>query len=352
MARIVVLTAARGGYPALVGSTVLERGKWLAERTENEAELLSLLYGEWAGIDVAGELQQSVPLVERMVRHAEGSQLPIAQVIADTAAGILAWRRGRLHDSRRHLDAARETALTLPADPELLAVDLEQLRLCVPFSLLTRDLMGDLDEPWPAYRSAVAVHPNDPYWELLVLNFCASGAVVRGDLDRAERACRRGRALDPERMAGFWSNALRGYEAAALCLRGDLDGGVRDVDAAMAAYSEYGLRTAGAIWLAAKAHVLAKHGRVAEAQAAVDAARHEIVEHGEHYTENLLLEAEAFLARAAGQGAECVAELLRAAWDLAMVQGSFGSLPRLAAAADELGVTLDGRGGAPLHVAE
>ena len=124
------------------------------------------------------------------------------------------------------------------------------------------------------------------------------------------------------------------------------------IDAALAGYRQFGLRTAAGIWLSAKGRALAAAGRAEEARVAIDEARHEIVEHGEHYTENLLLEAEAFLARAVGDDHARVAERLQAAWDLALEQGSFGSLRRLEAAAIELGVELDRREEGAARVAE
>lgn len=344
VARLVVLLAARRGYPGLVGSPVLQRAKWLAERTGNDIELLNLLYGEWAGIDVAGRMAESVTLMEQLVARAERSDHVIAGVVSHTAAGIVAWRRGRLRESAEHLDHACElTEQVTPGHQSGLLVDLEQLRLCVPFSMLVHDLMGDLDDPAAAATAAIAVQPDDPYWELLVLNFVAAGATVRGFIERAFTATRRADELDPERSAGFWSNAIRGYHGAALCMSGALDEGVAVVDEALLAYRVFGLRTAGGIWLSAKTKALAVAGRTDESRVALVEARREIADHGEHYTETLLVEAEAFLQRAEGAEVAEVERTMQRAWDLAIEQASFGSLERLRAAARELGVTIDER---------
>jgi len=350
VSRIIELTAAQRGYAALHGSAVLERGKWLAEQTGNETVLVTLLYGEWAAVDVAGRMQESVPLAAELFARAERSDMVRTKVTGHTAHGILAWRRGALAVSAEHLDLACNLSRTLPEAERAGSTDLQQLHLCEPFSMLVHDLMGDLGSSAKESRRVIAIYPDDPYWELLVLNFIASGATVVGDVERAARVWRRGAELDPERAAGFWSNALRGYGGAARCLAGDV-GGVAVVDEAIAAYEVIGLRTAMSIWLAAKARVLAVTGDVDAARAAAAAARTEMHQHGELYMASLLAEAEAYIVRAAGGSAAEVTTALHDAWQVMLDQHAFGCAPRLRRAAEDLDVELPDDGRLPTQAA-
>ncbi|MGH9263839.1 MAG: BTAD domain-containing putative transcriptional regulator, partial [Acidimicrobiales bacterium] len=192
VAFLVSVTGAHQGYPALIGSPLLIRGKQLAEQLGRAPELVNLLWAEWAGLDVACQFDQGDPIAEELLDLSRVTDVAVAPILGHTAYGISRWHHGDLPAAAEHLDAARDAADAMPAET-LAAVlfDLDQLRLSLPFSIYIHDLIGDLDDVEARYDELARRLPGDRYWDLVVSNFAASGALSTGDLPRAERAARR-----------------------------------------------------------------------------------------------------------------------------------------------------------------
>jgi tetratricopeptide (TPR) repeat protein len=341
LAFLVSVTGAHRGYPALIGSPLLTRGKQLAEQLRRAPELVNLLWAEWAGLDVACRFDEGDPIAEQLLALSESTDVPVAPVLGHTAYGITKWHHGDLAASSEHLDAASAAADSIP--PETLSAvlfDLDQLRLSQPFSVYLHDITGDVDDPEERYEEVVRRIPGDRYWELAVSNFAASGALSVGDPARAERAARRGLAADPEGMFAFWGLAGRCYLGAALALQGRLDEGLPILDEAWAGYTGMGLRTNGVTLVANKALALAHAGRVEEAETALAVARREFDTYQERYAEPTLLLAEAVLRHARGDDPSDVAKVLSSAVDVATAQGGHGIARRVRTAAQELGYSI------------
>ena len=342
LAFLVSVTGAHHGYAALIGSPLLARGKQLAEQLERAADLVNLLWAEWAGVDVACRFAEGDPIAEELLDLAELTEVPVAPVLGHTAYGISRWHHGDLVAAAEHLDAAKEAADSIPAET-LAAVlfDLDQLRLSLPFSAYIHDLIGDLDDPEAAYDELVRRLPGDRYWELAVMNFAASGALSTGDLPRAERAARRGLAADPEGMFAFWGMAGRCYLGAALTLQGNLDEGLPLLDEAWARYTAMGLRTNGVTLLACRAQALAQAGRLEEAAASLADCRRELETYNERYAEPTLLLADAVLRHARGDDPAEVAKVLVEAAGVAGAQGGHAMVARIRATAERLHISLE-----------
>jgi tetratricopeptide (TPR) repeat protein len=336
--------AARHGYPALNGSPLVARGKQLAEQTGRTIELLNLLWAEWAGLDISCQFDRADPIAEELLARAATTDLPIAPVLAHTAFGISRWHHGALLEAAEHLDAATDASAEIPEGTlASLLFDLDQLRLPRPFAVYVHDLIGDWRDGSDAearYEDLIREVPGDRYWELLVLNFAASGAIAVGDFARAERAARRGVEADPEGMSAFWSMAERGYLGAALALQGRLDEGLALLDEAWARYTEMGLRTNGVTLLASRAQALAHGGRIGAAEAALAEAEGELRATGERFTEPAVLLAEAVLRHARREDTREVAAVLRRAAAAAVAGGARGIERRVRSTAEQLGVSL------------
>ena len=341
LAFLVSVTGAHHGYAALIGSPLLARGKQLAEQLDRAPELVNLLWGEWAGLDVACRFDEGDPIADELLDLAELTEVPMAPVLGHTAYGISRWHHGDLVGAAEHLDAARAAAVSTPAETFAgVLFDLDQLRLSLPFSVYIHDLIGDLDDPEADYDELVRRLPGDRYWELAVMNFAASGALSTGDLPRAERAARRGLAADPEGVFAFWGMAGRCYLGATLALQGNLDEGLPLLDEAWGHYTAMGLRTNGVTLVASRAQALAEAGRLQEAAASLDDGRRELATYKERYAEPSLLLADAVLRHARGDEPAEVAKVLAEAAGLAASQGGHAIVARIRARAERLGYSV------------
>ena len=338
VARLVSVQGARLGYPSLIGSPLIARGKELAEQTGRTPELINLLWAEWAGLDVACEYDLADPIAADLLALVRESPAPIAPVVGHTAYGISCWHRGSVVEAVEHMDIARDASVALA--PEVVSdvlVNLDQVGLSIPFAVYLHDLRGDLDDPEARYDEAVRRVPGDRYWELLVMNFAASGGLATGDLDRAVRAGRRGLAADPDGVSEFWSLALRAYLGTALALQGDLDQGIPLFEDAWRRYTAGGTRTNGVAQLAWRTQALATAGRIDEALVSLDDARRELARYRERYAEPSLLGAEATVHAAQGDEDQARATMKRAV-ARADEQGSHGIAAGIHRLAEQLGV--------------
>jgi ATP/maltotriose-dependent transcriptional regulator MalT len=287
---------------------------------------------------VACRFDAGDPIAEELLALAETTDIPLAPVLGHTAYGIRCWHHGELVQAARHLDIAREAAREFPMGTmSAVLFDLDQLRLSDPFAVYVHDLIGDLDDVDGRYEELVRRLPGDRYWELVVMNFAASGALSIGDPARAERTAQRGLAADPEGMFAFWGMACRFYLGAALALQGDLDRGLPLLDEAWDRYTSMGLRTNGLTALASRAQALAQAGRLDEAAAAVDVARRELATYRERHAEPAVLLADAVLRHRRGDSPDAVQAVLTEALAAATEMGAEAVAARVRRTAEELG---------------
>jgi tetratricopeptide (TPR) repeat protein len=341
LAQLVAVKGARLGYASLNGSPLLSRGKQLAEQLGRNAELLHLLWVEWAGLDLACLYERAEPTAAELLARSTVFDDPVGPVLGHTAFGITRWHRGDIRGAAEHLDAANDLATgILTSTSPLALLDRDGIRLSAPFGVYLHELIGDRDDADAGYQAAINLLPHDPFWELVVVNFTASAALSTGQADRVVRAAHRGMAADPEGVSAFWSMALRCYCGAALCLLGKVDEGLAMLDPAWATYKAMGLRTNAPTWLGSRAHGLALAGRVEEAEASLAEAQHVLHAYRDDYAISTVLLAEAVVRHARGDAADEVVACLREAVDVATAQGSTAMAERVRRDAAGLGIDL------------
>ncbi len=343
VALLVSVVGAHRGYAVAGASPHLSRVKELAEQTGRTRELLNMLWAEWAGFDISCRWQQADPIAEEMLARSQNADDEVANALGHTAYGISCWHRGALLEAIDHLEAANRAAADIPPDTlASMLIELDQLRLPGPFAVYVHVLMGDLtvEAADARFEELIRQFPDDAYWELLVSNFTASGALATGRSEACVRAARRGLASDPEGVFGFWGSAARCYLGAGLCLQGDLDEGLPILDRAWATYTGMGQRTNGVTLLATRAQALAEAGRLDESADTLADARQELAVYRERYAEPVLLLADAVLQHARREDPTTVAGLLRRAVDLATARGALAVAGRVVATAERLRVDL------------
>jgi tetratricopeptide (TPR) repeat protein len=344
VALIVAVIAAHKGYPALLDSPHVARGKVLASRRGPSAarEAFALTWAEWAALDVTCQFDRADPIAAELLEASAGVEIPLAHALAHTAAGISAWHHGRIVEAADHLDRAAAIGVEIEPSASLsMLFDVDQLRLAAPFSVYIHDLMGDHADPRAAYERLVRQSPGG-HWESLVLTFAASGAITTGDVDRAIEAARRGVALDPDRVAAFWTSQLIFYLGAALCLAGRFEEGEPIFDDGRQACDAVGQRTNTTTIVCARAIGLSFAGRVDEARAATVDARDLLERDRERHAEPNVMVAEALVQLADGDR-HAARATLEAAAALAEAQGSRAVAARVRRDAARAGIHLPER---------
>jgi tetratricopeptide (TPR) repeat protein len=343
IALLVAVIGAHKGYPALLDSPHVARGKLLAARRGPSAarEGFALTWAEWAGLDVTCQFDRADPIAAELLEAAAGVEIPIAHALAHAAAGISAWHHGRIVEAAEHLDRAAAIGGEIEPGASLsMLFDVDQLRLAAPFSVYVHDLMGDHDDPMAAYERLVRQSPGG-HWESLVLTFAASGALTTGDAERAIEAARRGVALDPERVAAFWTSQLVFYLGAGLCLAGRFEEGEPIFEDGRRACDAVGQRTNTTTIVCARAIGLSFAGRPDEARAGAADARFLLERDRERHAEPNVMVAEALVLLADGDEPAAAATLAAAA-ALADAQGSGAVAARVRRDAARVGIHLPG----------
>ncbi len=329
------------GYPVVLGQRSLVRGQELAASLGRDTELLSLLWAEWAGFDLACEYRQADTMAVDLLGRFGASDDPHARVLGHLAYGISRWHRGDITESAAHLEAARAASVEIPHDSiSWVIFDRDQVRLANAFAVYVHDLISAHDDADARYDAIIDSIPGDRYWEMIVCSFATSSALSCGDVDRVLRAGRRGIAADPDASYGLWSKSLRCFYGAALALGGDMDQGLPLLDEAWAAFTQAGMQTNGLTFLSSRAQALAQVGRLGEAAETLADARRQLNLTDERFAEPTLLLAEAVYAHATGN-IDDAAERFAAAAALASRQGSFAIAAHIQRSAHTRGLVVD-----------
>jgi DNA-binding SARP family transcriptional activator/tetratricopeptide (TPR) repeat protein len=342
--QLVMVRGARHGYHGVVGSPVLARAKQLADQLARTGDLMALLWMEWASSDLARHTERSEAMAAELLARGTASQGAADRVVGHTAFGIARWHRGDFPAAAEHLD---EACRLLP-DVRTEGAALQQfgadpLRLAAPFAVYVHELVGDVSDADAdaGYLAAVNLHRDDPLWELVVMSFGASAATSAGRPERALQWIQRAQAVDPEGVSSYWTAVIEAYQGAALCLSGDLAGGLPLLDDAWSRYRSTGLHTNAATWLASRAHGLAVAGRVDEAAASLADAERELRDHRDEFATSTVRIAEALVLRARGDDPSLVRQAFAEALAIAAAQGAQALARRVRREADACGVELD-----------
>jgi tetratricopeptide (TPR) repeat protein len=341
--RLLSIQRSLHGYGSVAESPHLRRAQDLARRAGRPDILARLLWSEWAAYDTRCDFYRSEAVAETLRALAEESDDPLVRIAGLAPLAISRWHRGHVAEAAAMLDEA--VLLGTKVDPPTMTVglDLEVVLLPHPFTRFLHVLIGDLGTPAEAEAAMqeLSAAAPDRYAVSLVEMLSAAGALTVGEPQWAERAARRAIDADPESTFSFWGRGAHAYLAAALVDLGRPDEGLPLLETAVARYIAEGGRTGMVLLRASRVAGLVEAGRLDEADGALAEAAHELATFGERYGEPLVLEAEARLRSARGDGS-AAAGLLVQAVDLATAQGAHAVARRVAATARRLGVPLPG----------
>ena len=337
--RLLSLQRSLHGYASVGDSALLRRAIELARRAGDDEVLARLLWTEWAAHDSRCDTERALAVAERLHALGEASDIPLVRVAGLASLGVARWHRGRVTEAAALLDAAVEAARGAAPPAMSMGLDLEVMLLPVPFGHHLHVLVGDLGPPEAceaAFEALVAAAP-DRYAVPIIEMLAAAAALLVGEPAWAERAARRGVEADPESRFTFWGRGLQGFLAAARVELGDVEAGLPQLEAAVDAFVRAGGRTGVPVYLASRAAGLVAAGRLDAAEEAVADARREVEALGERYAEPLVLEVEARLRLARGDG-DAAAGLLGRAVEEATAQGATAVAARVDRVARGLGV--------------
>lgn len=332
------LRRSRAGYAALADDPLVDDSIALARSLGDEDALLTALYLQWSAYDTACRYREGTAVAEEILEVGGDREEPYVRHFVHQVQGIHAWHLGRISAARDHLDQAAAVA-PAPQVTSLLVVSSEMWMLANAFATYIHDMAGDLTLAEVEARFEALARPvRDPFLLSLITTFAAAGGVVGGDPTRAARWGEQTLAVDERLDFAFWNGISRAYIGAALVDLGRPEEGLPLLRAGAEHCVAHGIRTNYGAFVAIQAMGEAMLGQPDEAQRTLDSARAELASHGEQWPRPLIHEADAVLASVRSEPRSRVEQLLEAAADEAVSQGSLGILRRLRRTAERLGV--------------
>jgi hypothetical protein len=308
----------QGADPELIG-----RAKELAETVAPHDLLVTVLFFEWAALATAARVEEAGPLAHRLLALTADDARADVRASGHRVYGVSCWGAGRITEACEHLD--RVLVLLADAPPPVDVLEVEQQVAGRLFWLLCHALHGDhdLDEVFAQYRE-IATATQDRFIRTETCGFAGSLATVLRRFDDLEELCSIAEDADPNAQFTFWAGQVTMFRGILRARRGDVDGGLATFDTGRRTY----LDVDGHSGLP----LTAVHGRLAEADALIRAARASLERTCEGWNEPTVLLGEAAIAQARGDH-ELAAERRQAAIDTATAQGAHG-LARLASVAE------------------
>jgi DNA-binding SARP family transcriptional activator len=332
VARLNAVTRARTGFVS--SEATYRRGQELARVVGRRDILHEMLWVDWGAADTACDFDRGRPLAVYFRDMAEATDDPFERMLGRCVWAIQCWHEGRIDEARRYFDDAAAIA-SWQSEAGNLQFEAEQRMFTSGFALHVHELVGDLDDTIDERFDDLARRQPDRFSVSMIWTQAASGAIARGQWERAERYARHGVEADPDVVFTFWGSGLQMSLGAALLNLGRYDEGWEYFSTGRARYEAVGTRTAFASYFSNAGIGLLANGKVDEAAALVADARREYETYGERWPLPLVLLAEAELEVARGSR-EAAASLLAAAQDEATRQGSHGIAQRIAARRDAL----------------
>jgi DNA-binding SARP family transcriptional activator len=327
VARLNAVTRARTGFVS--SEATYRRGQELARALGRRDILHEMMWVDWGAADTACDFARGRPLAVYFRDMAETTDDPFERMLGKCVWAIQCWHEGRIDEARRYFDDAAAIA-SWQREAGHLQFEAEQRMFTSGFALHVHDLVGDIDDTIDERFDDLAQRQPDRFSVSMIWTQAVSGAVARGQWERAERYGRRGVEADPDVVFTFWGSGLQMSLGAALLNLGRYDEGWGYFSAGRARYEHVGTRTALGNYFSNAGIGLLANGLVDEAAAVIRDARREYETHGERWPLPLVLLAEAELDVARG-APDAAASLLAAAHDEATRQGSHGIARRIAA---------------------
>jgi hypothetical protein len=335
VARLNAVTRARTGF--ISSERTYRRGQELARALGRRDILHEMMWVDWGAADTACDFERGRPLAEYFRDMAETTDVQFERMLGKCVWAIQCWHEGRLDEAKRYFDDATAIA-SWHEEARHLQFEAEQRMFTSGFALHVHDLAGDIDDSIDDRFADLARRQPDRFSVSMIWTQAVSGAVARGQWERAERYGRLGVDADPDVVFTFWGTGLQMSLGAALLNLGRYDEGWATFTSGREQYWRIGTRTALGNYFANAGIGLIALGRVDEGAALVADARREFEAHGERWPLPLILLAEAELSFARGQRA-AAASLADAAFDESTRQGSHGIARRIDDRRRALGLT-------------
>ncbi|MCX5043583.1 AAA family ATPase [Aldersonia sp. NBC_00410] len=331
----------RQGYVGVLPG-MLEHAEQLAVALGRDREAVEILYGRWSALSQQLDLGPSSELSVRLNERAAGASDPVIRLYALHAEGVTHWDHGRIGESYRALLLANEIlAREIEPEPALIGTLRHDVKILAPAFLAYMTMIHLGVEAGRARFAELARRMGEDRYAVIAWSaFAASAASMAGDAESAERSgafALTGDAAATFEFLGTYSVFQYWWARA---MHGDTEEGIEQMRIMLDRNPDL-RRTGYALWLTlfAEAHLVA--GALDEAGAALEQADKAIRENGQRYPEPVTRLMHARLAHARGLPREQVAEILRAARDLAAATESTVPLDRITAFAAENGYRLD-----------
>ncbi|WP_129337660.1 ATP-binding protein [Cellulomonas endophytica] len=311
LVRLLHLRTARFGFGAASAGDVLPRAKDLARRSGRPDLYLSLLHVHWGALCTAGRVREAAPVAAEMRAVGDGSGDPVLRVCGTSAGAVQAWHEGRVTEAGA-ASVRVEALLDALAPGEEDRVADQGGGLVAPFAVYLLELAGlvrDGDERFERLAGRV----RDRYEMLVLANFGAFAGACADDPDRATAWARRGLDADSRGLFEFFSSGCAAYEGWGRARRGDVAGGLAQLEDGLRRYRASGAVTCWGVFVGLHVDALLLAGRTADAARVLDEGAARVAATGERFALPYLDLARARVAAATGAGAAAVrAHLARA----------------------------------------
>jgi predicted ATPase/DNA-binding winged helix-turn-helix (wHTH) protein len=281
----------------------------LAERLDDTDYQLRALWGLWASRVNNGEFRETLALARRFQSLAASAPDPADALISDRMIGASLHFLGDQAGARRHIERMLKGYITPPQRSDAVRFQFDQrvtARITLARALW---LQGFADQAMRDVESNIE-HALSINHTLSLCNALAQAAcpiaLLAGDLPAAERFIAMLLHLAERHALDVWHAYGRCFKGDLLLRRGDVDGGLQLLRAAVDELREARFVQYHTAFLDALARGFAAAGRVAPGLAAIDEALAQSERNEERW---------------------CVAELLRIKGDLVLLEGGRKAVP-------------------------
>ncbi|MGU3503059.1 BTAD domain-containing putative transcriptional regulator [Mycobacterium sp. C31M] len=310
LTQLIALKGMQSMYGASGLRDLLQRAEQIATSLERQRVAAGFLFSRWASHHQAVEFEMSRPLARQLYERGCASEDPVVRAYGFQAWGLQQWNTGNIGDAFRSFERCKQSLLqtlreTDGDDP--VSRDLQWLMVGVLAE--TTALHGDIVAAREIFDVMESIAGTEPYLITVWTTLACRTASLVGDARWALQVAQRGVEADPGfdfvvlgtylRLARSWAVAMAGDQPAA---------------AAAAAAEELIVsnlldppRSGAANWYTLVAEMWIKAGDCDRAASALDSAEQCMQDHGQRYSEALLLLMRARLLRAQGAPAGQVA---------------------------------------------
>ncbi|MDZ7887028.1 MAG: BTAD domain-containing putative transcriptional regulator [Mycobacterium sp.] len=301
LTRLTALKGMQSMYGASGLRDLLERAERVAASLGRERDAAGFLFSQWASRAQAIELEMSRPLAQRLLERGRASTDPVVRSYGFQAWGLQQWNAGSIGDAFRCFERCKHSLLEelCTDDDDPVCRDLQWLMVGVLAE--TTALHGDIASAKSLFDVLESAAGSEPYLITVWATMACRTASLVGDPQWALQAAERGIAVDPgfdfvflgtyQRLARSWALAMDGDQPA------EAAAGAEKLIASNLLDPP---RSGAANWYTLAAEMWIKAGECDRAAGALDRAEQCMQDHGQRYSEALLLIMRARLLHARG----------------------------------------------------